>query len=231
MNENPVATRTQRRLERRQMVMMIILVAAVTAASFFLGVMVGERGSFPGVSSRPEAPRLPMAQVAPPPRPASVPAGSQRLTFYEDLPKGNAAPLGSGINLPKSSYTPPPPPPPAPVAVPVPSAPAAPVAVATEPPSPASKPTPKPVAEAPPKASSSGAYVVQVLATKDQAEAKRLAEKLRGKGYAAASERADLGAKGVWYRVTTGPYADQAAAAKAAGQLKQQNFAAIVRKR
>ena len=229
MNENPVATRTQRRLERRQMVMMIILMAAVTAASFFLGVMVGERGSFPGVSSRPETPRLPMAQVAPPPRPASAPAASQKLTFYEDLPKGNAAPLGSGINLPKSSYTTPPPPPPAPVAAPVQSAPAAPAAVAAEPPPPVPKPAP--VAEAPPKASSGGAYVVQVLATKELAEAKRLVEKLKGKGYAAASERADLGAKGVWYRVTTGPYTDKEAATKAAGQLKQQNFAAIVRKR
>jgi cell division septation protein DedD len=73
--------------------------------------------------------------------------------------------------------------------------------------------------------------VVQVAATKDQSEAKRMVEKLKGKGFAAASERADLGAKGVWFRVVAGPYSDQDAAEKAAAQLKQQKFSGIVRKR
>lgn len=217
MNEVPVTTRTQRRFERRQMVFMTILALAIAVTSFFLGVMVGERGSFSGTKAEP--PRLPMVQVAPPPLPASVPAGSQKLTFYDDLPKGNSAPLGSGINLPKGghAYSAPPPPPPAPEA-------AAPVAKA-----PVAAPAPEKAAA--PKVSAGGAYVVQVSATRDQTEAKRLVDKLKGKGFAASSERADLGAKGVWYRVTTGPYSDQATAANAAGQLKQQGFAAIARKR
>jgi cell division septation protein DedD len=90
-----------------------------------------------------------------------------------------------------------------------------------------------PAAEKPaaPKASAGGAYVVQVAATRDQAEAQRLVDKLKGKGFAATSERADLGAKGIWFRVTTGPYGDQATAESAAAQLKQQNLSAIVRKR
>lgn len=234
MNELPVVTRTQRRLERRQMVMMIILVLAVTVASFFLGVMVGERGSVPGFSPRVEPPRLPMAQIAPPPLPSNVPAGPQKLTFYDDLPKGNAAPLGSGINLPKGGYGySAPPPPPAPTPAPV--APATPAAVAPAPApaaakAPAATPAPAPVVAAP-KASAGGSFMVQIAATKDQAEAKRMVDKLKGKGFAASAERADLGAKGIWYRVVTGPYGDQAAAEKAAAQLKKQKFPAMVRKR
>jgi cell division septation protein DedD len=73
--------------------------------------------------------------------------------------------------------------------------------------------------------------MVQIAATKDQAEAKRMVDRLKAKSFAASTERADLGAKGVWYRVVTGPYGDQAAAEKAAAQLKKQKFPAMVRKR
>lgn len=239
MNEIPVSGRTQRRLERRQMVTMVVLVLAVTVASFFLGVMVGERGSFSG--SKVEPPRLPMAQVPPPPLPSGVSAAPQKLTFYDDLPKGNSAPLGSGINLPKGGYLPPPavaspaPAPAAPAPVAAPAAPAPAPAVAKTPPAPApataKAPAPAPVAAAAPKASAGGAFVVQVAATKDQAEARRMIDKLKAKGFSATMEKADLGAKGVWYRVTAGSYGDQAAADKAAGQLKKQGFSAIVRKK
>jgi len=58
-----------------------------------------------------------------------------------------------------------------------------------------------------------------------------MVEKLKGQGYAAATERADLGAKGIWYRVTVGPYADRATADKVAAQLRQQKFAPMVRSR
>jgi cell division septation protein DedD len=73
--------------------------------------------------------------------------------------------------------------------------------------------------------------VVQVASTRDEAEAKRLVATLKGQGHAAFYERADLGAKGVWYRVTTGPYADRNAADKAAVQLKQQKYSTMVRAR
>jgi cell division septation protein DedD len=226
VDEVPVLTRTQRRLERRQMGMMVILMAAVTVASFFLGVMVGERSaSVPSAGSTGSA----TAQVAPPPPPSGVANAPHKLTFYDDLPKGNAAPLGSGINLPKGGYVVPPPPPPvaapaagaapAPVAPPV----SAPVAPAVSPP-----PTVKTAA---PKASSSGAYVVQVISTKNEAEARKIIGKLQGAGVTVHQERADLGAKGVWYRVVAGPYADQAAASQAAEKIKKQKFAAIVRKK
>jgi DedD protein len=226
----PVLTRTQRRLERRQMLLMVILVAAVTGASFFLGVMVGERGS---ANRQSEFTYPPAAQVAPPP----PPPGSQRMTFYEDLPKGNAAPLGSGINLPKSSPVPSPAPPavtatPVPATAPTPTvAAAAPAPMVPAVASPAPSPPPAAVAAAPPKTSAGGSMVVQVASTRDEAEAKRLVATLKSQGHAAYYERADLGAKGVWYRVTTGPYADRNAAEKAAVQLKQQKFSPMVRAR
>jgi cell division septation protein DedD len=228
MNEIPVLSRTQRRFERRQRLVMLILAVAVTVASFFLGVMVGERGSEPGLGRQTDATAT-MTVDGAPPLPSSQYVAPQKLTFYDDLPKGNAAPLGSGINLPKTtapqpSPTPPTAPAPAPEAAPAPAA----VQAAPKPPSP---PPAAPPAVAAPKASAGGSFMIQVAASKDQAEAKRLVNNLKGKGIAASIERADLGAKGIWYRVVTGPYADQAAAEKTAAQLKKQKFSAMVRKR
>jgi len=218
----PVLSRTQRRFERRQRLLMLILAAAVTVASFFLGVMVGERRSATELARQIDAADPATAQAPAPPLPAGQYSAPQKLTFYEDLPKGNAAPLGSGINLPKAS---------APAASPpVPSAPAAAVSIPPSAGAPQAKPAPTP-AIVPPKASGSGGFIVQVASTKNQAEAQRLADKLSAKGFAASSERADLGARGIWYRVVTGPYPDQAAADQAAAHLKKQKFAAMVRKR
>ena len=214
----PVLTRTQRRLERRQMLLMVVLVAAVTGASFFLGVMVGERG---GAAHQSELTYPPTAQVAPPP----PPPGSQRMTFYEDLPKGNAAPLGSGINLPKTS-----PVPPAATAKPEPAVVAqAPVSTAPAPPAPS--PSQATVTASLPRANAGGSLVVQVSSTRDESEAKRLVATLKSQGHVAYYERADLGAKGVWYRVTTGPYADRVTADKVVVQLKQQKYSPMVRAR
>lgn len=216
----PVLTRTQRRLERRQMWMMVILMAAVTVASFFLGVMVGERSAV-NIAAEPNGPAV--AQVAPPPPPPSAAVAPRKLTFYEDLPKGNAAPLGSGINLPKGGYVAPPP-----AAAPPAAAMSAPPAPAPSPQPAVAPPAPK---AAPAKAGGDGDYVVQVLSTPDEGEARRVVKKLQGSGMAASYERADLGAKGVRYRVVAGPYDDQAAAEKAVARLKQQKFSVIMRKR
>jgi len=220
MDQIPVLSRTQRRFESRQRLLMLVLVASLTIASFFLGVMVGERGGTPEVARQADVADNTTAQVASPPLTSGQYVAPQKMTFYEDLPKGNAAPLGSGINLPKASPSPAPP-----------SVPPAPAAVSV--PSPASVPQATPAAApvvAPPKSSGGGGFIVQVASTKNQAEAKRLADKLTAKGFVASSERADLGAKGIWYRVVTGPYTDQATAEKAAAQLKKQKFAAMVRK-
>lgn len=231
INEIPVVSRTQRRFERRQRLVMLILVVAVTVASFFLGVMVGERGSSSGYSQQVDASYEPTVQVAPPPLPAGQYVAPQKLTFYDDLPKGNAAPLGSGINLPKAAAAPAAAP--ASAAAPI-SLPASNPAKAPAQPQPeAVKPSAPPPAPAvtTPKPSASGSFVVQVVSTRDQAEAKRLVDRLKGQGHAANFERADLGSKGIWYRVVAGPYADLATAEQAAAQLKKQKFSVMVRKR
>jgi cell division septation protein DedD len=208
------------------MLLMVVLVAAVTTASFFLGVMVGERG---GAARQAEQSAALSAQLPPPSLPTASAAGSQRMTFYEDLPKGNAAPLGSGINLPKTS----PAPPPVPTAAAPATKPAAPAPVVAVPVATAPLPPPTPTAVSATEARSApgGSMVVQVASTRDEGEAKRLVEKLRGQGHVAFYERADLGAKGVWYRVSTGPYADRGTADKVAAQLKQQQYSPMVRAR
>ena len=221
VDEIPVLTRTQRRLERRQMWMMVILMAAVTVASFFLGVMVGERSaSTAAVASADPA----VTQVTPPPPPSVVATAPRKLTFYDDLPKGNSAPLGSGINLPKGGY---PVPPPATNAAP---AAAASTPTTASPPQAVAPPPPAPKS-APPAVANGGAYVVQVVSTRDEAEARKVISKLQGAGVSAHQERVDLGAKGIWYRVVAGPYADQAAAGKVAEKVKKQKYSAIVRKK
>lgn len=235
MREIPVVSRTQRRMERRQRLLMLILVAAVVSASFFLGVMVGERSSSSALSRQLEGGYQQAVEVPPPPPAVNQLAGSKRMTFYDDLPKGNAAPLGSGINLPKSGYPTAAPvvaPAPAVVEAPPPQAPrvesAAPAAAEKAAPPPAVPAKAVPPAPAPAKG---GAYIIQVSSTKSQADAQRLADKLKGKGFGAYTERVDLGSRGIWYRVVAGSYADRPAADKAAASLRKQGLEADVRKK
>ena len=100
----PVVSRTQRRIERKQLMLIVVLIIAVAVVSFSLGVMFGQRdvpsqGLTAEVNSSTPAK---VTQVAPPPPPQAEAAleKPERLTFYDNLPKGNQAPLGSGINLP-----------------------------------------------------------------------------------------------------------------------------------
>lgn len=222
----PVLSRTQRRVEKKQAGLIVVLVVLVAAASFMLGFMLGQKGaSLPGFSStNVEEIRLPTAtQVVPVPEaPAEETAtDSSQLTFYDNLPKGDQAPLGSGINLP-------------------PEAPAASgsetsVGVKAPPvnpaptPAPAPKPAPKPTA---PTASSQGSFVVQVASFKSSADAGKLQGRLEKLGLETSQQRADLGDKGVWYRVVAGPYAERADAERVVVLLKErEKLSALVRKR
>lgn len=222
----PVLSRTQRRVEKKQAGLIVVLVVLVAAASFMLGFMLGQKGaSLPGFSStNVEEIRLPTAtQVVPVPEaPAEETAtDSSQLTFYDNLPKGDQAPLGSGINLP-------------------PEAPAASgsetsVGVKAPPvnpaptPAPAPKPAPKPTA---PTASSQGSFVVQVASFKSSADAGKLQGRLEKLGLDTSQQRADLGDKGVWYRVVAGPYAERADAERVVVLLKErEKLSALVRKR
>ena len=124
------------------------------------------------------------------------------------------------------------PPAPAPAAaVPKPSAP--PVAVAK----PAAAPAAGTLAPAStaaaslPKASASGNYLVQVISTNVEADANRLIAALQGEKFPAYLEKANLGNKGLWYRVVVGPYDEQPSAEKVAALLRERKFQAMVRLR
>ncbi|MCK4536333.1 MAG: hypothetical protein KAT93_04930, partial [Desulfuromonadales bacterium] len=74
----PVVSRSQRRIEKKQTLLVLVLILVVAGVSFALGVMVGQKsGSVPGLAdSGVEEVRLPTAtQVVPaPPTPEPEPA-------------------------------------------------------------------------------------------------------------------------------------------------------------
>jgi cell division septation protein DedD len=218
-------TRTQRRMERKQAVTLLVLVLVVSLSSFTLGVMVGRRGAERDLAQRQaepkrimvaEAPRLAPATVAATPA-KSPPAEEEELTFYDNLARDEAAPLGSGINLPPEAE------PPAAASRPDP---AEPVAAAVSPKAaggagnaagPAVEKTPvvaPELSEDVPSAVADGGYSVQVGSFASVADAGRYKKTLQQKGYPVFIAEADLGAKGIWYRVRLGPYADADAAQK-----------------
>ena len=238
-----IASRTERRMEKKQVLFLLVLVLAVSLLSFTLGVMVGRRGAPPPVAQPVvESPtRIPVAKDGVEPAPGGQPASGdqtmqarpgENLTFYEALPKGDQAPIGSGINLPPEEKTP------APAAVSavatVESTQAKPVqspAVAPKP-APAAAPTPVSAPVAAPKPAASGAYVVQVASFPQLSDAQVLKDRLAQKGYNAYTQDADLGAKGVWHRVYVGPFDDSATAGKTVERLvAEERLSALVRKR
>jgi cell division septation protein DedD len=217
----PVVTRTQRRIESKQVVLIAVMIFAVSGVSFVLGVVFGQRGgSLPGMTSDAEKPKLPMViQVAPPPPPASAAEPppeklDDQLTFYENLPKGNQAPLGSGINLPPDEQKP--------VAASKPKKEAKEAAM--------SPPPSKPVAV--PAVSPDGAFIVQIASFRTSADAKKLAGRLDSYRLKTYVESVNLGNKGVWHRVLAGPYASRESADQAASLLREkERLSAIVRQR
>lgn len=219
----PVVSRTQRRIERKQLVLVFVLTLAVAVASFVLGVMFAERGgSLTGLAVDAEKPKLPMAiQIVPPPPAAGSAEKNDQLTFYENLPKGNQAPLGSGINLPPAQ--------PGPVSVDKPQKVVRPaLAVTPDPVAPA--PQPKPAAV--PVMAGEGPFVVQIASFRTGEEANLLADRLKSYQLTTFIEFADLGEKGRWYRVLAGPYANRQGAEQAAGLVQEkERLSALVRQR
>lgn len=216
----PVVSRTQRRIERKQLMLIVVLIIAVAAVSFSLGVMFGQQTvSSQGVvaevnSSTPAK----VTQLIPPPPPQEepLPEKPERLTFYDNLPKGNQAPLGSGINLPPEKPK---------------------KAVQAKPKRTVKHAEVKPVAATPkkvtvPTVSAEGSFVVQIASFRTGEDAKALAARLKLYKLSTFIETADLGDKGVWYRVLAGPYSSRDGADTAAVLLKEkERLSALVRKR
>ncbi len=216
----PMVSRTQRRTEKRLVTWILVLVAGVAVASFSLGFVIGQQSvSAPVISTELESDQSAVASKSVPLPPQKTPepatAETQKLTFYDNLPKGDQAPLGSGINLPPQSS-----------------------AATTVKPAPKqvkAKPqpvqsTPKPLASA--AADPAGAYIVQVASFRAEDDARKLVTRLQNRTLSAMIERADLGDKGVWYRVLCGPYGNRSDADLAAAELqKEERLSALVKRR
>jgi cell division septation protein DedD len=84
-------------------------------------------------------------------------------------------------------------------------------------PAPAPTPTAGPDASAP---AGTGAFTVQVRSSPNEADARASAETLKSAGFDAYVARADLGARGVWYRVRVGRFASRDEAQKTAAKLR-----------
>jgi len=217
-----VVTRSQRRIERKQVVLIVVLILAVAGVSFSLGVLFGQSGgSLPGSSTTVDAPKLPMATSVVPPPPPVPEATPEKLTFYDNLPKGNQAPLGSGINLPPEQKK---------TATAVQKKTAVNKKAAAKPVSLPSEPSPKPVTAS--AVSTGGTFVVQVASFRTSEDAGKLSDRLKKYKLTAFVESADLGKKGVWYRVLAGPYEGREKADQAAALLKEkERLSALVRRR
>lgn len=182
-----------------------------------------------------------LAKAAPPPGTptgGAVPAGpvpEPSLTFYETLPKGGKAALGSGIN---PIITARPAAAPAPAATPdgkaaaaakpaVNPPPASPATAAAVPESPISaavatalSPAKETVAApAQKKPAGKGTYTLQTASYQDKREAEELRNKLMAKGHQAYIVESPVPGKGTWYRIRIGRHLDDAAARELAGKL------------
>lgn len=227
-------TRMERRAEQHQMMIWGLLVLVIGLMSFALGFVVGRR----------QAVEVPIEQVsAPQPIPpaqsaveliaeASVPAApppEESLTFYENLSKAETLPLGSGINLPpeKSGQ-------PANLAVkPEPGSESAPQKDTSRSKSADTQqldqvladlvqPQTAEIRQLPP-VEASGSWVVQLFASKSAADAGGLRDNLAAKDYPVFIAEADLGEKGLWYRVLMGPFVTRDSALQAQAFAEQKD--------
>ncbi len=238
-----VVSRSQRRMEKKQTLFMVSMLLVVGLVCFFLGVMVGRSGEHSLVTEEHLPIQKPLAathgevfelktDVNPATPATSDEVQNPQLTFYDTLAKGQQNALGSGINLPPEPIK----------SEPVPEQISTPQVKATETvkvvvtPKPIAAPA-LPVAPRPvvlkPAGVASGSYLVQVAAVKQRDGADGLRNRMKKKGYAAFVESADLGAKGVWYRVYAGPFSSKADADQAVSSLKadQVSSAPLVKRR
>lgn len=249
-----VASRSQRRLEKKQALGLVVMGLVIALISYSLGVVVGRSGDEKIVHEDLAA----TERIAIPPTDAMTAsealqpvdeAADPQLTFYDTLPEGKQPPMGSGINMPAQSTEPPvvsvdvrsdrapaqeivvSKPAPAKEVVASKPAPAKEI-VASKPAAAVAKPKPQPTATVtpPPKAEPSsavagGSYIIQVASVQKADGAQDLSGRLSKSGYAAYVEKTDLGSKGVWYRVYVGPFASRNVADGAASALKTSGLA------
>lgn len=238
MMQTETKTRTQRRLEKRQTIVLLALLLLASLLSFILGVTTGRRGAERDFAQQLKEQQETVNIVQVPvtsPVPVTAPPQAEkqggekdalidavvenaRLSFYDDLVR-DSSPLGSGINKRPAESRPPASQPPLeladqPIVVRGAGAQTPPqVAVSAQPqPPPASAVAEPPADQVLPAVTAQGSHVVQVGSFGSAADAASLRRRMLDKGYPAFLAEANLGERGIWYRVRIGPYSDSAAA-------------------
>lgn len=219
-------------MEKRQAVILLVLVLVVSLASFTLGVIVGRRGGERDLAQKLQQTENILVAQTPPPGSVATPTidmsqknttqvtdsvvAEPKLSFYDDLSK-QPAPLGSGINLApvETQET-------TAVANPPIDLPDQPIVKKSTVDNSAvvknvvEKKTAKVVtatAEAKlPEVVPAGTHAVQIGSFGSVGDAIALKKKMLAKDYPAFVAEADLGKKGLWYRVRIGPYKNSAMA-------------------
>jgi cell division septation protein DedD len=215
----------------------VILISAISM-SFALGMLTGwfvfrpARKSAQSQSEQGvEAKGAPAPQAAYSNPEASASKGADPpLTFYETLPKGGKAIIGSGLNPKKGESTQPakhaPVTPSAPHQQPAAQPPAQPDAGKAEErkeqgTTPADQAKKMPAGDATPAPKQPGApgkFCVQVASTQERKEAEALKAKLAGKGLPAYIVESNLKEKGTWFRIRVGKHLSQQAAGDPVGK-------------
>lgn len=222
-----VRTRGERRSEKKQSFVLIAFLVTVAIVCFASGFMVG-RNTAPrtaaALAEDNNNSRMPIAKKAVAAEPVEQKKETEKLTFYESLPKGEQQPLGSGINLPPKTEEKPEPAVVKQVAV-------APETVKTAIPEkvfqaakveqPAPKPAPVVKATKPQVDPEKVKYILQVASFPQPDEAGKLLGKLTQGGYDVYVQQADLGSKGVWYRVFVGPVTGKSRATALQGKIEK----------
>lgn len=217
----------------------LILVGAV-AISFALGLLTGMFIFKPGrkaprdmvsvAQDSGKSPTSPSSTQPKNPEAAALKGAEPPLTFYETLPKGGKAVLGSGLNpqkadapqvlKPPAAVTPPAQPQAAQKPITPPAA-AKPEERKEQHQTPAeqAKKTAVSPGQSKPPAASTGRYCVQVVSSQDRKEAEAIKGRLAEKGLAAYVVDSSIKDKGTWYRVRIGRHLTQQAAAELAGKV------------
>ncbi|EAT15177.1 SPOR domain-containing protein [Desulfuromonas acetoxidans] len=228
-------SRREPKANGRRFITVLVLVVVLCLVSFSLGLMVGKSGK-PVVETTqiqtvplPPQPRTVAPQAQPAPsseQSAMAEVGDEKASQVTEQPASNdplrellppveQMPLGSGINhgaeqtaAEQATAAAEPITATAPVKVPLP---AKPVVTA-------------PVVEKPQAATTvvttATGYVVQVASFKHRQDAETMSSKL-GKDFPVVVRQADLGEKGLWYRVLVGPVATKAEAETLKQDLKK----------
>jgi cell division protein FtsN len=163
--------------------------------------------------------------------PNAADGGPRRVKTLVVRPDGSVMPPPEAPAVPQQAAPAEAAPAPAPqqqLAAAEPAMPAMPMPQAAPAPAPVAEVAPPPAADAAPVPAKPSQYVVQVGSKQNQTEALATFADMQQKyptllaSYRPMVQKADLGAKGVWYRLRIGPIVDKSAATKLCGQLKSQ---------